>query len=302
MASKLGSLGVSRRDTVAVVLPNGPESASAFLGISAAAACAPLNPAYTSAELDFYLGDLDAKLLVTVPACKAAQEVATRRGITILELQPDPAARAGVTLPLERLQSGGTPSPEDVALLLHTSGTTSRPKLVPLTHANLVTSAANVASSLRLGASDRCLNVMPLFHIHGLVAAVLASLSAGASIVCTPGFDARRSFEWVAQLEPSWYTAVPTMHQAVLARELVEHAALCESRPFRLIRSSSAALPVPVLAGLEQTFGAPVIEAYGMTEAAHQMTSNPLPPGSGDPGPWVCRPAPRSPFIDEAGA
>jgi acyl-CoA synthetase (AMP-forming)/AMP-acid ligase II len=173
--------------------------------------------------------------------------------------------------------------PEDIALLLHTSGTTSRPKLVPLRHANLAASARNIGATLGLSASDRCLNIMPLFHIHGLVAAVLSSLAAGGSVYCTPGFNALRFYGWLSDARPSWYTAVPTMHQAILARaarnpEAVAAAAL------RLIRSSSASLPPQVMAELESTFRCPVVEAYGMTEAAHQMTSNLLPPGQRKPG------------------
>ena len=161
---------------------------------------------------------------------------------------------------------------DELALLLHTSGTTSRPKLVPLTHANLAVSARNIGATLELTPVDRCLNVMPLFHVHGLVASLLASLAAGGSVTCTPGFHPLRMLDWLGESDPTWYTAVPTMHQALLAR--------IDGKPepparLRFIRSSSAALPRPVLEGLERTFGVPVVEAYGMTEAAHQMASNP---------------------------
>ena len=175
------------------------------------------------------------------------------------------------------------PDPHDTALLLHTSGTTAKPKLVPLTNANLAASARNIASTLALSPDDRCLNVMPLFHIHGLMAALLASLSAGASVVCSDGVYAAGFYSWLRQFRPTWYTAVPTMHQAILARAR-EHADVIAEVPLRLVRSSSAALPEPVLAALEETFHAPVLEAYGMTEAAHQMASNPLPPGRRQPG------------------
>ena len=104
-----------------------------------------------------------------------------------------------------------------MALVLHTSGTTSRPKIVPLLQRNLAASARHIRTTLALTPEDRCLNIMPLFHIHGLIAAVLTSLSAGASIYCTPGFNALRFFHWLDDAKPSWYTAVPTMHQAILA-------------------------------------------------------------------------------------
>jgi acyl-CoA synthetase (AMP-forming)/AMP-acid ligase II len=181
--------------------------------------------------------------------------------------------------------------------VLHTSGTTSRPKQVPLTNANLCHSACNIRRALELTANDRCLNVMPLFHIHGLAAAVLASLASGASIVCTPGFYAPRFFEWVAEFQPTWYTAVPTMHQAILAR------AGGETRPssLRFIRSCSAALPPQVMAELERFFSVPVIESYGMTEAAHQMASNPLPPEKRKPGSVGRAAGPEVAIMDDAG-
>jgi oxalate---CoA ligase len=167
--------------------------------------------------------------------------------------------------------------------VLHTSGTTSRPKIVPLTARNITASAQNIAASLRLTAADRCLNVMPLFHIHGLIAATLSTISAGGSIVCTPGFNAMKFFGWMEEARPTWYTAVPTMHQAILTRA-GRNAEIIKANPLRFVRSSSASLPVPVLKELEAVFGAPVIEAYGMTEASHQMASNQLPPGKRKPG------------------
>jgi acyl-CoA synthetase (AMP-forming)/AMP-acid ligase II len=149
---------------------------------------------------------------------------------------------------------------------------------VPLTHANLAASARNIGRSLQLTPADLCLNVMPLFHIHGLVAAVLASLAAGASVVCTSGFDAMKFFSWLAESEATWFTAVPTMHQAILSRADRNREPLSRSR-LRFVRSSSAPLPPKVMAALENVFGVPAVEAYGMTEAAHQIASNPLPPG-----------------------
>jgi acyl-CoA synthetase (AMP-forming)/AMP-acid ligase II len=180
----------------------------------------------------------------------------------------------------------------DVALLLHTSGTTSRPKIVPLTHANLIASANNISRTLHLSPTDRCLNIMPLFHIHGLVAAVLATLASGGSVTCTPGFNALKFFALMEEAKPTWYTAVPTMHQTILARA-ARHAEAIKANRLRFIRSSSASLPVPVFAQLEEIFGCPVIEAYAMTENAHQMTSNQLPPGKRKPGFVGCAAGPE---------
>ncbi len=288
VAGMLHRMGIGRGDRVAIVLPNGPEMATAFMTIAQAATTAPLNPAYRQEEYEFYLEDLRAKALVVAedydgPALPAAEKF----GVAVVRLSFDPSAPAGTfTLSTDaRLGDcdSAAPAEDDVALILHTSGTTSRPKIVPLLQSNIHASAHNIFNSLALTPEDRCLNVMPLFHIHGLIAAVAASLAAGAQISCTPGFNALRFFAQLKEIAPTWYTAVPTMHQAILARaernrEIIEGARL------RFLRSSSASLPAPVMEELVKTFGAPVIEAYGMTEATHQMCCNPLPPKIQKPG------------------
>jgi acyl-CoA synthetase (AMP-forming)/AMP-acid ligase II len=283
VAAQLNQRGIGRGDRVAIVLPNGPEMATAFLAVAAAATTAPLNPGYRADELDFYLTDIGAKaILIGAQEDGPAVEVARRLGIGILRIAVDAASPAGsFSVEGEAIGAPAAPGlaqPSDVALLLHTSGTTSRPKLVPLSHANLAASARHIGATLALRPEDRCLNIMPLFHIHGLIAAVLSSLAAGGSVYCTPGFNALRFFQWLGEAEPSWYTAVPTMHQAILARAARNADALAAAK-LRFIRSSSASLPAQVMAELEATFGCPVIESYGMTEAAHQMASNRLPPG-----------------------
>ena len=273
----LRGAGIGPEDRVAIVLPNGPAMAAAFVCMAPWCAVAPLNPAYKPDEFDFYLSDLDASALIFAEGADGpALEAATQRGLRVLRLRE--GSRAGAfSLSTDREAPAEPRRDNATALVLHTSGTTSRPKMVPLTLANLRASARNIARTLSLSSADTCLNVMPLFHIHGLMAPVLASLSSGASVVCAPGFDALRFFAWLEAAAPTWYSAVPTMHQAILARaprnrERIGNAAL------RFIRSSSASLPPPVMTALEETFGAPVIEAYAMTEAAHQMCSNPLPP------------------------
>ena len=305
---RLNELGIGRGDRVTIVLPNGPEMASAFVSVAAAATTAPLNPNYRRKEYDFYLKDLGAKaLLVEAGSESDSVESARSLGITVLELHVPADARAGefelaadLDGPPAPVASPGAAGSGDIALVLHTSGTTSRPKLVPLLQSNLAASAGNIRRTLRLTPEDLCLNVMPLFHIHGLIAPVLASLSAGAAVSCTPGFNALRFFGWLDAVAPSWYSAVPTMHQAVIARssrnrESVERAKL------RFIRSSSASLPPQVLHELEDTFGAPVVEAYAMTEAAHQMTCNPLPPDERKPGSVGPAAGPEVSVMDEAG-
>ncbi|MCT8329331.1 acyl--CoA ligase [Albidovulum sediminis] len=288
----LRGFGIGAADRVAIVLPNGPEMAAAFVTIAQAAVTAPLNPAYQEQEFRFYLEDLRAKAIV-VPAGYEGPALAAAAplGMTILRLHGDPDQPAGqfrltgtpAATPAATPAPPGRPGPDATALILHTSGTTSRPKIVPLTQSNLVASAGNIGASLSLSPADRCLNVMPLFHIHGLIAAVTASLAAGGSVWCASGFDALKFFGWMKEAEPTWYTAVPTMHQAILARASRNRDVIA-AHPLRFLRSSSASLPAQVMLELAETFRAPVIEAYGMTEATHQMTCNPLPPRAQKPG------------------
>jgi len=280
--------GIGHNDRVAIVLPNGPELASAFIGIAAGASAAPLNPAYREDDFRFYLSDLGVKALV-VKHDSDSPAIAVAHGlhIPVLRLEwgeKDPAGTFSIVGEhVGGAKSDGFGGVDDIGLVLHTSGTTSRPKMVPLSQGNLTASARHIVETLRLSPEDRCLNIMPLFHIHGLVAGVLSSLAAGASVFCAPGFNVLQFFRWMAEAKPTWYTAVPTMHQAILAHSDQNRVILDQVR-LRFIRSSSAALPPAVMRKLEQTFNTPVIESYGMTEAAHQMASNPLPPAVRKPG------------------
>lgn len=304
VADALHGFGIGRGDRVAIVLPNGPEMATAFVTISQVATSAPLNPAYRQEEYEFYLEDLKAKAIVVAEGYDGpALAAAAKFGVAVLRLSFDPAGPAEAFT----LSGGGAsgscdtalPGADDTALILHTSGTTSRPKIVPLLQSNLYASAHNIMTSLDLTPSDRCLNVMPLFHIHGLIAAVSASLAAGAQISCAPGFNALRFFAQLEEVKPSWYTAVPTMHQAILARAGRNQDIITRAR-LRFLRSSSASLPAPVMEELVATFGAPVIEAYGMTEATHQMCSNPLPPRAQKPGAVGVAAGPEVAIADES--
>jgi acyl-CoA synthetase (AMP-forming)/AMP-acid ligase II len=279
LADQLREAGIGADDRVAIVLPNGPEMAMVFLATCMVGCAAPLNPAYREEEFRYYLNDLGVKALITQEGEMAAAHAALPAGTATISVSgrfPSLDLRASQNSPLVDKE----PTSETVALVLHTSGTTSRPKIVPLRQRNLVGSAQNVAASLRLNQHDRSLNVMPLFHIHGLVAGLLAPLSAGASVVCTPGFEPFAFHGWLEAHQPSYYSAVPSMHQAVLVMARSQG----RPTPLRLVRSSSASLPGTVLDNLKTLFSVPVIEAYGMTEAAHQMASNPLPPEVAKPG------------------
>ena len=302
--------GLARTDRVALVLENGPEMACAFVAVAAACTAAPLNPAYRGEEFAFYLSDLGAKALIVAQGSDSAAIAAARElGMLVLELLADPAAPAG-TFTLHAASeppsshgatTGDAPaSAADVALILHTSGTTSRPKIVPLSHGNLCASARNISHTLRLAPSDCGLHVMPMFHIHGLIAGLLAPLSVGSRVFCTPGFHALRFFGWLRESHATWYTAVPTMHQAILARAPHNRDVIRE-HPLRFLRSSSSSMPPQVIAELEQVFAAPLIESYGMTEATHQMASSPLPPGRRIPGSVGPAAGPQIAIMDEHG-
>ncbi|WP_299615022.1 acyl--CoA ligase [uncultured Tateyamaria sp.] len=286
VAASLNAMGIDANDRVAIVLPNGPEMATAFVTVAQAATTAPLNPAYREDEYAFYLEDLKAKaLLVADDYDGPAFVAATKLGMSVIRLSvPEGAAAGYFTLSSDMSgDASRAPNADDIALILHTSGTTSRPKIVPLLQSNVAASAQHIRDSLALTPEDRCMNVMPLFHIHGLLAAVCASLAAGGSIFCTPGFNALNFFTMMDEAAPTWYTAVPTMHQAILSRA-DRNADTIAKHPLRFLRSSSASLPAQVMVQLQNTFDAPVIEGYGMTEAAHQMASNPLPPRAQKPG------------------
>jgi acyl-CoA synthetase (AMP-forming)/AMP-acid ligase II len=304
--ARLNELGAGRNDRVAIVLPNGPEMAACFLAVASGTASAPLNPAYRQDEFEFYLGDLNAKLLIAMQGVDTpARAAAAKLGVPIVELVPDTAAGAGSftlqgTGAGSPAANGGFAQPDNVAMVLHTSGTTSRPKIVPLSQKNLCASAGNIRRTLAFTTSDRGLNIMPLFHIHGLIAGVLAPVSAGSEVFCSPGLDALKFFGWMDECHPTWYTAVPTMHQAILTRA-PRNKEIIAKNPLRFLRSSSSSIPPQVITELEAVFGAPLIEAYGMTEATHQMASNPLPPAKRKPGAVGLAAGPEVQIMDEAG-
>ena len=288
---QLNALGIGRNDRVAIVLNNGPEMAACFIACASGVTSAPLNPAYRADEFEFYLSDLHAKaLIVEQGSTSPAIGVALKLGVRIVDLTTRPEQGAGNFTLAARdgasstaTENPGFAQPDDVSMVLHTSGTTSRPKIVPLSQRNLCASASSIRTTLRFTAADCGLNIMPLFHIHGLIAGVLAPLAAGSQVFCTPGFNALKFFGWMDEAKPTWYTAVPTMHQAIVSRAS-KNAEIIARHPLRFLRSSSSSMPPQVIRELEDIFKAPLVEAYGMTEATHQMTANPLPPAARKPG------------------
>jgi acyl-CoA synthetase (AMP-forming)/AMP-acid ligase II len=286
VASQLAAAGVKRGDRVASALPNGLPTIVSFLAAGVAGTAAPLNPAYKEDEFKFFLEDTAARVLLLPPdGAEEARRAAGDR-VPILTIDMDAAG----TVSLIGVDAGpAVPAPavDDIALVLHTSGSTGRPKRVPLKHRNLSISAQNVARSYKLGPGDVSLCVMPLFHVHGLVASTLATLATGGTVVVPAKFSPLSFWRVARDHDVTWYSAVPTLHQLLLAR--AGDPSDPSRRPagtekLRFIRSCSAALAPQVMQALETAFGAPVLEAYGMTEAAHQMASNPLPPRDRKPG------------------
>jgi oxalate---CoA ligase len=302
----LNALGIGRNDRLAIVLANGPEMATCFISAACGVATAPLNPSYRADEFEFYLSDLNAKALVVEHDSQSpAIAVAEKLGVRILDLHAGTAAGDFTLRPRDTganvaTTQGGWAQPDDVSMVLHTSGTTSRPKIVPLAQRNLCASATHIARTLQFQPTDCGLNIMPLFHIHGLIAGVLAPLAAGSQVFCTPGFNALKFFGWMEEAKPTWYTAVPTMHQAIVGRAS-KNADVIKRYPLRFVRSSSSSMPPQVIREIEAAFNAPLIESYGMTEATHQMASNPLPPAVRKPGSVGVAAGPEIAILNEDG-
>ncbi len=287
VAAQLHSMGVGRHDRVALALPNGPELAVALLTVAATATCAPLNPAYGRREFETYLAALHAQaLLVPAGIDSAARAAARTLDLDIIELSSTGTGEVGdfafTGAMRKRRGRRRAAQPDEVAFILQTSGTTSQPKRVPLTHANVCTRAYNKSVAHRLDDSDRCLNVMPLWYGHGLIHTLLVSLMAGSSLVCTPGFEPTKFFAWMDEFRPTWYTAVPAIHQAILAHA-AQHRDVIARCPLRFVRSATASLSPQMVSDLEQLFKAPVTENYGLTETA-VIACNGLPPFVRKPG------------------
>jgi acyl-CoA synthetase (AMP-forming)/AMP-acid ligase II len=278
VADTLAALGVARSDRVAIVMGNGAVAVVAVLGAAVAAAAAPLNPACTEDELRYYVEDVSARALIVPRGGGEAARRAWRAGAPLVEIAIEPGGKLAIEAsprPAAR-RSAGSPGPDDVALILHSSGTTGRPKRAALRHRNLAASARHVVATYGLSSLDTALCVMPLFHIHGLVGCTLSTFASGGTVVIPNRFNPVGFRRILAAQKPTWYTAVPTIHQLILARHRGAHS----GTSLRFIRSASSKLHEATLLGLEETFGVPCLEAYGMTEASHQIASNPLPPAS----------------------
>lgn len=281
MADALASAGIRPGDRVAIALPNGLPAIVSFLAASIAGTAAPLNPAYPYEEFLFFLSDTNARVLLCPPVgAEFARSAAADREIPILSVEMTDKGNVHL-VDAPTGTSATEPAADDIALILHTSGSTGRPKRVPLRHFNLAVSSANIANTYALSEEDVSLCIMPLFHIHGLIGSTMATLLSGGTLVVPSKFNALSFWRTAREHRVTWFSGVPTMHQLLLART---HRKPVEASSLRFIRSCSAPFSPELIHRIEEIFGVPFVEAYGMTEAAHQMTSNPLPPRHRKPG------------------
>jgi acyl-CoA synthetase (AMP-forming)/AMP-acid ligase II len=290
MADTLAAAGIRRGDRVATVLPSGLPAIVSFLAASIAGTAAPLNPGYREDEFSYYLDDTAAKILLCPPDGAEEARRAAQGKVPVYTIRMDEHGFVRIEDVVGNHSHAAPPAPDDIALVLHTSGSTGRPKRVPIRHSNLGASAQNIANTYALTPDDVTMCVMPLFHVHGLVASVLSTFLSGGTVVIPTKFSPLSFWRVVRDSHATWYSAVPTIHQLLLTRAGGERPAGAEN--LRFIRSCSAALPPEMMQQMESVFGAPVLEAYGMTEASHQMCSNPVPPrnrkaGSVGPGTGV---------------
>jgi acyl-CoA synthetase (AMP-forming)/AMP-acid ligase II len=298
MANDLASMGIGRGDRVATVLPNGLPAVVSFLAGSVAGTAAPLNPGYREEEFTFFLEDTNAKVLLCMAeGSEAARKAAAGLGIPVYTLEMDANGIVSV-VGAPHGKTATPPTGDDVALVLHTSGSTGRPKRVPIRHRNITASTRNIVATYNLTDKDVSLCVMPLFHVHGLVASTLSTLLSGGTVAVPNKFNPLSFWRTVSDTGATWYSAVPTIHNLLLSRAKEPPAG---REGLRFIRSCSAALPPEMMAKMEELFGAPVLEAYGMTEASHQMSSNPQPPAARKPGSVGKGTGVKIGILDEAG-
>jgi len=276
--------GIKSGEVVALALPNGPELIVTFLASAMMGSCAPLDPALTEDEFRFYLGRLQARTLILLDGGPmAAANAARSLRMRIVRIHA-PTDRPSAVFEIAATE--GEPAAEmgrkiDAALLLFTSATTDSPKLVPLTWANLHSIASLDSLALELTAQDRLLSLMPLFHLHGLAAA-LSQLFVGGSVICVPKFEPASLTHWLSELRPSWLCSNPPMSRSILT---LANARGSEYSSLRFIRSGTAASEPGLLDALEIAMGVPVVDGYGMTETGGitRNTARARKPGSVGP-------------------
>jgi long-chain acyl-CoA synthetase len=278
-ATFLAERGVRPGQPVGLMLANIPEFAICYYGVlRAGGVVMPMNPLLKRREVEHYLTDSGATTLISAQLPVSADGAAAAAGIELIGVDDEFAASVSSRAPQPTLVPRAD---DDVAVLLYTSGTTGRPKGAELTHANLRHNAALIATTLLgLTPDDIVMGCLPLFHVFGQSCGLNAALCSGASVTLIPRFSAEAALEAMRRDEVTVFEGVPTMFSALLGRQ--DRAA--EAATVRLAVSGGAALPVEVLREVEEIFGFPILEGYGLSETSPAVTFNhpdrPRKPGS----------------------
>jgi acyl-CoA synthetase (AMP-forming)/AMP-acid ligase II/thioesterase domain-containing protein len=277
---------------IGVLMPNGPEALLTIVAVACCSIAVPLDPRLSAAEIDQRLDMLRLNaLFVPQGSASEARQAAERRRLAIIQAAPVGNGQLGLKIAVQVCDSpaiDAEPDPGSPAFILQTSGTTAQPKLIPFSHSNMLAAAARLQAWFGLTPLDRCLSVSSLYYSHGLKVTVFTPLLTGGSIAVPASSAIVALDEWLDVLRPTWYSAGPTLHTAVLdkARGL-ENAQAAHTLRFAV--SGGAPLPKEVQDGLQRVLGVPVLEHYGSSEAA-QIAANQPPPGPNKLGtcgqPW----------------
>lgn len=286
---QLKSAHLKRNDRVALVLPNDLDLAVAILSTAAYATAVPVNPSLKSTELRSYFEVTKTKsVLLADQGMEEARKVAAEAGLPVITVKMNHDPEVSLDKIIEPLKLSNLVKlvrPDDTAFILPTSGTTSTPKAVSISQSSACADAFAIHRWLKLNKKDRCLGVMPLFHVHALFAGLLASLISGGSFISTPGYLSDKFFYWLKELKPTWYSAAPTIHQAIADDASLDlNQNILDDSRLRFIRSAAAPLSPELFKKIEDIFQAPLIETYGMTELRTFIAANPLPPLQRKPG------------------
>jgi len=264
---------------IGTLLPNGIEAALAILTVlRSKATLVPMNPRLTWREIGNILEQSSPELILLSPAHALIESFVEKGWVQHQVSLPETdlvALVQGSTIEQSRPELSGA------SLLLFTSGTTGKPKGVILSENNLLANAGYVNQAHEITSSDIALCLLPLYHINGLVVTLLAPLLAGIPVVMPERFSIDKFWSLIARYKPTWFSAVPTIFSKILSEPQPEKDLYAS---LRFARSASASLPEAVLQQFEARFALPLIEAYGISEAACQVCSNPLPPGIHKPG------------------
>jgi oxalate---CoA ligase len=286
----LRQAGFDRNARIAVGIANSAEAAWTIVAVACSAEAVPLDPKLTIAEVERCLLILrPSAVIVLRDSGSAARHVAERHGIPIVDAIPAQHGKLGLQLTVPRIGSASPlddPDPDAPAFILHTSGTTAEPNLVPFSHRNVLAAAKRVDAWFGLTPADRCLNVSPVYYSHALTTTVLPPLLTGGSAAFPANPLNVDLSEWFGTLRPTWYSAGPTLHLAVLEKAQLDARSMYS---LRFISSAGARLPKEVQEGLQSVLGIPVLEHYGSSETA-QISANMPPPRPRKPGtcgiPW----------------